>query len=64
MRRVFRQFSWLEIGSGKTALSRPAHKPLTGSTQYSAELPSVGTACEAYPQGGGANANRWAKECA
>ena len=29
--RVFRQFAWLEVGSGKAALSRPAHQrvPLT-----------------------------------
>jgi hypothetical protein len=24
--RVFRQFSWLEVGSAKAALSRPAHQ--------------------------------------
>jgi len=24
--RVFKQFSWLEAGSGKAALSRPAHQ--------------------------------------
>jgi hypothetical protein len=27
--RVFRQFAWLEVGSGKAALSRPAHQPVT-----------------------------------
>ena len=27
--RVFRQFAWLEVGSGKTALSRPAHPRVT-----------------------------------
>jgi len=24
--RVFKQFAWLEVGSGKMALSRPAHQ--------------------------------------
>jgi hypothetical protein len=28
-RRVFKQFVWLEVGSGKMALSRPAHQPLS-----------------------------------
>jgi hypothetical protein len=28
-RRVFRQFAWLEVGSGKMALSRPAHPRVT-----------------------------------
>ena len=28
-RRVFRQFSWLKAGSGKTALSRPIHQRVT-----------------------------------
>ncbi len=28
-RRVFRQFAWLGVGSGKTALSRPAHQRVT-----------------------------------
>jgi hypothetical protein len=27
--RVFRRFSWLEVGSGKVALSRPAHQRVT-----------------------------------
>jgi len=27
--RVFRQFAWLEVGSGKAALSRPAHQRVT-----------------------------------
>ena len=27
--RVFRQFVWLEVGSGKMALSRPAHQRVT-----------------------------------
>jgi hypothetical protein len=27
--RVFRQFTWLEAGSGKVALSRPAQPPVT-----------------------------------
>ena len=27
--RVFRQFAWLEVCSGKTALSRPAHQRVT-----------------------------------
>ncbi len=28
-RRVFRQFAWLEVGSVKTALSRPTHPRVT-----------------------------------
>ena len=28
-RRVFRQFAWLGVGSGKMALSRPAHPRVT-----------------------------------
>jgi len=28
-RRVFGQFAWLEVGSGKMALSRPAHPRVT-----------------------------------
>ncbi len=28
-RRVFRQFAWLGVGSGKMALSRPAHQRVT-----------------------------------
>jgi len=27
--RVYRHFAWLEVGSGKTALSRPAHQRVT-----------------------------------
>ena len=27
--RVFRDFAWLEVGSGKMALSRPAHQRVT-----------------------------------
>jgi hypothetical protein len=27
--RVFRQFAWLEAGSGKMAFSRPAHQRVT-----------------------------------
>jgi len=27
--RVFRQFAWLEVGSAKMALSRPAHPRVT-----------------------------------
>ena len=27
--RVFRQFAWLGVGSGKKALSRPAHQRVT-----------------------------------
>ena len=27
--RVFKRFSWLEVGSGKAALSRPAHQRVT-----------------------------------
>jgi hypothetical protein len=30
-RRVFRQFAWLKLGSGKMALSRPAHPRVTQS---------------------------------
>jgi hypothetical protein len=26
MRRVFKPFAWLEVGSAKVALSRPAHQ--------------------------------------
>src|SRR5512134_1606774 len=29
--RVFRQFAWLEVDSGKMALSRPAHQRVTPS---------------------------------
>jgi hypothetical protein len=29
--RVFEQFVWLEVGSGKMALSRPAHQRVTPS---------------------------------
>ena len=28
-RRVFKQFVWLEVGSGKAAFSRPAHQRVT-----------------------------------
>jgi len=28
--RVVRHFAWLEVGSGKAALSRPAHQPSLG----------------------------------
>jgi hypothetical protein len=27
--RVFEQFAWLEVGSGKVALSHPAHQRVT-----------------------------------
>ena len=27
--RVFKQFSWLEVGSGKVVLSRPTHQRVT-----------------------------------
>jgi hypothetical protein len=27
--RVFRQFAWLEVGSGKVAFSRPTHQRVT-----------------------------------
>ena len=27
--RVFREFVWLEVGSGKAALSRPTHQRVT-----------------------------------
>jgi len=27
--RVFERFAWLEVGSGKMALSRPAHQRVT-----------------------------------
>jgi hypothetical protein len=29
--RVFRHFTWLEVGSGKVALSRPAHQRVSHS---------------------------------
>ena len=32
-RRVFRQFAWLEVGSGKMALSRPAHPRVTQTVE-------------------------------
>ena len=28
-RRVFKHFAWLEVGSGKVALSRPTHQRVT-----------------------------------
>jgi len=28
-RRVFKQFSWLQVGSGKAALSHPTHQRVT-----------------------------------
>ena len=28
-RRVFKQFAWFEVGSGKVALSRPTHQRVT-----------------------------------
>jgi len=31
--RVFGQVVWLEVGSVKTALSRPAHLPLTQTVE-------------------------------
>ena len=34
-RRVFRQFVWLEVGSGKMALSRPAHQRVTPAVRQS-----------------------------
>src|SRR5215216_2226008 len=34
--RVFRPFAWLEFGSGKLALSRPAHQPSSPSPGRSA----------------------------
>jgi len=37
--RVFRQFAWLEVGSAKAALSRPAHQRVTQAVgQFIAEL--------------------------
>ena len=33
-RRVFRQFSWLGVGSGKVALSRPAHQRVTQAVSH------------------------------
>ena len=32
--RVFRQFTWLEVGSGKVALSRPAHPRVTLTVRW------------------------------
>jgi hypothetical protein len=32
-RRVFRQFSWLEVGSVKAAFSRPAHQRVTQAVE-------------------------------
>jgi len=31
--RVFRQFAWLQVGSGKTALSRPTHQRVTQAVE-------------------------------
>jgi hypothetical protein len=36
-RRVFRQFSWLEVGSVKVALSRPTHQRVTHTVSWQAE---------------------------
>jgi hypothetical protein len=36
--RVFREFVWLEVGSGKAALSRPAHQRVTQAVR---RLPST-----------------------
>jgi hypothetical protein len=32
--RVFKRFSWLEVGSGKLALSRPAHPSLRDNADH------------------------------
>jgi hypothetical protein len=34
--RVFRQFTWLEVGSGKMASSRPAHQRVTQAVRLHA----------------------------
>ena len=42
--RVFKQFAWLEVGSGKVALSHPAQNPLTqtvGRTNTISEFRSL-----------------------
>jgi hypothetical protein len=36
-RRVFKQFAWLEVGSDKIALSRPAHQRVTQAVGRQAE---------------------------
>jgi hypothetical protein len=36
--RVFRQFAWLEVGSGKAALSRPAHPRVTQPVRRDLQL--------------------------
>src|SRR5215213_1011833 len=36
--RVFRQFSWLEVGSVKMALSRPAHQRVTHTVRQHASF--------------------------
>jgi hypothetical protein len=35
--RVFEQFAWLEVDSGKMALSRPAHQRVTLAVRQQAE---------------------------
>jgi len=37
-RRVFRRFSWLEAGSGKAALPRPAHQRVTPAVGHLDDL--------------------------
>ena len=38
LRQVFRQFSWLGVGSGKLVLSRPAHQRVTLTVGRSRKL--------------------------
>ena len=41
-RRVFGQFAWLEVGSGKVVLSRPIHQLLTTFlAKQSFQIPSA-----------------------
>jgi len=41
--RVFRQFAWLEVGSVKMAVSRPAHQRVTRAVgQFLAQKSSAG----------------------
>jgi hypothetical protein len=41
-RRVFRQFSWLEAGSVKAALSRPTHQRVTHTVRRLPENDDMG----------------------
>src|SRR5688572_29249021 len=40
-RRVFKQLSWLEVGSVKVVLSRPAHQPSSGCYRDGYPMKSV-----------------------